>query len=235
VTASLRTSRLRIATLAAIVVVSAVATIGTGMASAAVPLYGVQGISDDAGTPTNQINGLLNNAKKLHVQLLRIGVTWSELEPITQGVYDPTQLAAIDQVVNGAAARGIRILMFVDSTPCWASSSPNRNGCKGANPNADNVTSYPPSDPQSYVPVSTFLAARYGTKLAAFEVWNEPDQINEKYWAGPQKVPRYVALVKAVYGPLKRVNPQLQVLAGSFVGVNGAWLQAMYNAGIKGF
>jgi hypothetical protein len=71
--------------------------------------------------------------------------------------------------------------------------------------------------------------------LTAYEVWNEPDQVNEKYWAGPNKIPRYVAMTKAVYGPLKAINPQLQVLAGSFVGINGAWLQALYNAGIKGF
>jgi hypothetical protein len=79
-----------------------------------------------------------------------------------------------------------------------------------------------------------FLAARYGERLAAFEIWNEPDQANEKFWAGPDKVARYVALVKATYGPLKRVNPGLQVLAGSFVGTDGRWLRAMYRAGIQG-
>ena len=33
--------------------------------------------------------------------------------------------------------------------------------------------------------------------LAAFEVWNEPDQANENYWAGPNKIANYVALTKA--------------------------------------
>jgi hypothetical protein len=71
--------------------------------------------------------------------------------------------------------------------------------------------------------------------LAAFEIWNEPDQINEQYWAGPNKIANYVALTKAVYPAIKRVAPQVPVLAGSFVGGNGKWLQALYAAGIKGY
>jgi hypothetical protein len=96
------------------------------------------------------------------------------------------------------------------------------------------VTRYGPKDPQDYVSVATHLAARYGDKLGAFEVWNEPDQSNEKYWAGPDKVKRYVALTQAVYGPLKQASPNLPVLAGSFVGTDGAWLKAMYAAGVQG-
>ena len=70
--------------------------------------------------------------------------------------------------------------------------------------------------------------------MAAFELWNEPDHRNELYWAGPNKVPRYVALAKALYGPLKQAAPKVPVLAGAFVGTNGAWLQALYDAGLKG-
>jgi hypothetical protein len=82
--------------------------------------------------------------------------------------------------------------------------------------------------------VATFLAGRYGAKLAAFEIWNEPDQANELYFAGPDKARRYAALVRTLYRPLKQVNPQLKVLAGAFVGYNGNFLRALYRAGIKG-
>ena len=78
------------------------------------------------------------------------------------------------------------------------------------------------------------MVARYAPNLAAFEVWNEPDQANEIYWAGPNKIRGYVALAKAVYPALKQVAPSVPVLAGSFVGGNGKWLQALYNAGLKG-
>jgi hypothetical protein len=41
--------------------------------------------------------------------------------------------------------------------------------------------------------------------------------------------------VKATYPAVKHAAPKVPVLAGSFVGTNGAWLTAMYKAGIKGF
>ena len=53
-------------------------------------------------------------------------------------------------------------------------------------------------DPATFAKMSSFLVARYQAGLAAYEVWNEPDQANENYWAGPNKVARYVALTKAV-------------------------------------
>jgi hypothetical protein len=128
----------------------------------------------------------------------------------------------------------MKVLLLVGSTPCWASSSPARGSCTGADANNHEVTRYQPSGTKGYADVSAFLAQRYAKDLAAFEIWNEPDQVNEQYWAGPNKVVNYVALAKAVYPAIKQVAPNVTVLAGSFVGGNGKWLQALYKAGIKG-
>ncbi len=75
----------------------------------------------------------------------------------------------------------------------------------------------------------------YGTHLAAIEVWNEPDQSNQHYFAGPDKPQRYAAILRAAYPAIKLVNPQVPVLAGSLVGSNGVFLRALYAAGIKGY
>jgi hypothetical protein len=196
------------------------------------PLVGVQGVSayeSDAKAAKD-----LDIAKKAHFGAIRVQAFWAGLQPSGPDAYDNAQLAALDKVVDGAAQRGLKVILFADGTPCWASSAPAavKAGCRGETKSS--VYRYGPSDPQTFVALSTFLVQRYGAKLAAYEVWNEPDQANENYWAGPNKVARYVALAKAVYGPLKAVAPQLPVLAGSFVGANGKWLQAMYDAGIKG-
>jgi hypothetical protein len=79
------------------------------------------------------------------------------------------------------------------------------------------------------------LAQRYGTRLAAIEVWNEPDQANEDYFAGPEKPQRYAAILRAAYPAIKQANPNVPVLAGSLVGANGVFLRALYAAGIKGY
>ncbi len=76
---------------------------------------------------------------------------------------------------------------------------------------------------------------RYGTKLTAIEVWNEPDQSNEDYFAGPDKAQNYARVLRAAYGAVKAANPGVLVLGGSLVGSNGVFLRALYAAGIKGY
>ena len=196
------------------------------------PVGGVQSISVGSASSGDAAVQTLDRAKAVGAKLIRVNAIWSALEP-RQGQQDANYLATLDKVVDGASQRGIRTLLLVVGTPCWASTLATKD-CSQPNANESAATRYPPSNPADYVKVSTFLASRYGSKLAAFEVWNEPDQSNELYWAGPDKVKGYVALAKAAYAPLKAANPKMAVLAGAFVGPNGKWLQALYDAGIKG-
>ena len=226
--------RFRVLLLALFVALGLAASV-TPAAHAAV--FGTQGISHGVGIRQASTDRDLTLAARAGAKLIRVPAEWSMLEPVAQGQRDPAAVEALDRVVGAAARRGMRTVMVVVGTPCWASSAPSaeRTSCSGANANRSAVTRYRPSDPTSVVPIATFLAARYANHLAAFQIWNEPDQSNEKYWAGPDKVKSYVAMVRALYGPLKQAAPKVPVLAGSFVGTNGKWLEAMYAAGIKGF
>ncbi|MBA2517085.1 MAG: cellulase family glycosylhydrolase, partial [Solirubrobacterales bacterium] len=219
-----------------LVVATAVATAAglgpSGRADAAV--FGLQGTSSSLQTTSDRD---LDLAERSGARVYRVQATWSALEPIARGIRDPGALALLDHLVAGAAQRGMRTILVLSSTPCWASSAPasDRGGCVGPTPNRFAVTRYQPAAANSAVPIATFLAARYRSNLAAFQVWNEPDQSNENYWAGPDKVVNYVKLVRALYRPLKRAAPSVPVIAGSFVGTNGRWLQAMYDARANGF
>jgi hypothetical protein len=204
-------------------------------AASAAPLFGVQADGVNGSSTKSGIENQLSGAASARAKGMRLEVDWSQLEPRRQGDYDPAVLANLDAMVDGAAQRGIKVLLFIDRTPCWASSAPDKGNCAAGDANRFAVTRYQPADVQTAVPVSLFLVQRYGAKLGAFEVWNEPDQANQKYWAGPDKVTNYVALMKALYAPIKQLAPTLPVIAGSFVGTNGAWLKAMYAAGAKGF
>jgi hypothetical protein len=220
----------RLAALFATIAAVLLACAGT---AAAKPLYGVQGVPTYAGASQADVDTALDAAKAAHAKVVRVEALWSLIEPAA-GQRNAAELAAVDRVVAGAAQRGMKALLMIDSTPCWASSSPDKGSCPAGAADTNRATRYPPSDVQRYVDFATFLAARYAPDLAAFEIWNEPDQINEIYWAGPNKVRGYVAMAKAVYPALKRVAPSVPVLAGAFVGANGKWLQALYDAGIKG-
>ncbi len=219
--------------LAAAAAVAAAAGASAAPAAAA-PAYGIQGIGATAGV---SFTADLAVAQRLKTTVTRIEASWAALEPDGPGrAPAPEALARLDALIDGAARRRIKTVLFINRTPCWASSAPARlrAGCRGVGRNAFAVTRYQPRDVGRVVPISRFLVERYGSKLAAFEVWNEPDQANEKYWAGPNKVRNYVKLVKALYAPLKRANPALPVLAGSFVGIDSRWLEAMYARGVKG-
>lgn len=213
-------------TLAALVGLLAAVALGSATAQARVT-WGAQGLTSP---------GVAAQVQAAGGSITRIEVSWAELQPTGPGPLDPAALARVDAAVRQATSHGMRVVMFLDRTPCWASAAPDdvRAGCTGPGANGTEVTRYRPADVTTAVPVSVALVQRYAASLAAFQVWNEPDQVNEKYWAGPDKVATYVALVKALYGPLKQAAPSVPVLAGSFVGVDGRWLKAMYDAGIKG-
>ncbi len=174
-------------------------------------------------------------AKTLRATVLRTAVPWSVLEPTGPGAVDPGALAFLDRLVNDAAAAGIRVIATADSTPCWAAAAPSQT-LAACRPQAESdANAWPPRNPADYAAYVAFLAGRYGTRLAAIEVWNEPDQSNEAYLAGPNKARNDAALLRAAYPAIKAANPSVTVLGGSLVGSNGAFLRALYAEGIKGF
>jgi hypothetical protein len=172
-------------------------------------------------------------AHALHATLVRATLSWSHLEPLHPGQIDSAALAFTDRLVADAAADRIGVILVVDSSPCWASSAPAdvlRRSSRSSSAN-----SWPPRNPADYAAVTAFLAARYGTRLSALEVWNEPDQANELYFAGRDKARRYATLLRAAYPAIKQANPNVTVLGGSLVGSSGVFLRALYAAGIGGY
>ena len=199
------------------------------------PLGGlnISGLSSSARL--SEADGEIATARALHAQVVRVAVPWSVLEPRGPGQVEPHALAYLDRLVGDAAAGGIRVILTADSTPCWASSAPASLLRRCAPGGASKANAWPPLDPSAYASFVAYLAARYGTRLAAIEVWNEPDQANEDYLAGPEKPQRYAAILRAAYPAIKQVAPSVLVLAGSLVGSNGVFLRALYAAGIKGY
>ena len=198
------------------------------------PLAGVSLTELPFGAPAARVNQEIARARSLDAHAIRVAIPWSTIEP-RQGQIEPRALAFTDHLVSQASAEGIKVVALTLSTPCWASSAPPSllATCRpGQNGKAQ---AWPPSHPNTYGSFVAFLAARYGSKLAAIEVWNEPDQANEDYFAGPNKAQRYAAVLRAAYPAIKHADPAMPVLGGSLVGSNGAFLRALYAAGIKGY
>ncbi|MGH2902531.1 MAG: cellulase family glycosylhydrolase [Solirubrobacteraceae bacterium] len=192
------------------------------------------GVNINLGSPA-EASRQIALAHALHAKVVRVEVPWSELEPLGPNQLEPRGLTSLDHLTSYAAADGIGVVAMVESTPCWASSAPASLLRVCVPGQAGRANSWPPANPATFAAFAAFLAQRYGTRLAALEVWNEPDQSNEDYFAGPNKPQRYAALLKAAYPAIKQANPNVPVLAGSLVGANGVFLRAVYAAGIKGY
>jgi hypothetical protein len=203
--------------------------------AAAAPAGGVNILGLSYGSTPAQADQAIALASRLHARVVRTELPWAVLEPLAPGRLDPQALAFTDKLMADAAAAGIKVILTVRSTPCWQSSAPAALLAKCSPTELTTANAWPPREPASYGAFVAFLARRYGPQLAAIEVWNEPDQANELYFAGPEKATRYAAVLRAAYPAIKQADPSVAVIAGSLVGSNGAFLNALYAAGIKGF
>jgi polysaccharide biosynthesis protein PslG len=207
----------------------------TTRAASSYPLGGVNIGRLGYGSQPAQADREIAEAKQLGAKLVRIAVPWSVMQPRAAGQSEAGALAYTNRLTADAAAARIKLIVLVDSTPCWASSAP-ASLLRRCEPNQDGAANrWPPLDASAYATFVASLAQRYGTELAAIEIWNEPDQANELYFAGPDKAARYAALLRAAYTAIKRANAGVLVLGASIVGDNGKFLRLLYADGIKGF
>jgi polysaccharide biosynthesis protein PslG len=215
---------------------SSSAAAGRRTGTSGAPLGGVNIVANLLGNgATASIDREIALAHSLHAAVVRAGVPWSALEPSGPGQISQVALSSLDRLMSDAAGDGIHVIVFVDSTPCWASSAP-ASLLRRCTPDTDSkANAWPPSSPAYYASTVSYLARRYGPELAAIEIWNEPDQRNEDYFAGPHKARRYAAILRAAYPAIKQADPNIPVLAGSLVGYNGVFLRALYAAGIRGY
>jgi hypothetical protein len=166
---------------------------------------------------------------------VRLDLAWGSLEQSGKGQYAQWYVDKADAIFNAAAARGIKVLTVFHTTPCWASSAPAelKQDCTGSWWDR-NVQNYPPVNPADYADAAAWVARRWGDRMAALEIWNEPNEANQDFLVSADPAADYVKLVKAAYSPVKSVRPNLPVLAGATSFADRAFIERLYDLGIKG-
>jgi hypothetical protein len=98
------------------------------------------------------------------VDTIRVLIPWKGVESST----DVWTWSAVDRMVNSAAARDMTVIGILNSPPDWAMvpGTPSLGG--------------PPADPAEYAEFAGMVATRYAGKVAAYEVWNEPNYY--RFW-----------------------------------------------------
>ncbi len=222
-----RPSRLTLRALA----LAATVALGWAGAASAQQLRGVAlhpMASDDSASTIQREFDLLQSAG---ADTVRFDVFWTAVEWNGKGQYNAGALSWLDWVMSQAQSHGLKVILDVWSTPCWASSAPATVtlGCTygwWTRP----VRYYPPKNPQDYADFAAFAAKRWQSSLAAIELWNEP---NGNFLYSQDKAGDYAALVRAAYPAVKAVAPTLPVLI-SMAGTDTSFLSALYADGIRG-
>ncbi|MBU0490788.1 MAG: PKD domain-containing protein [Chloroflexi bacterium] len=146
----------------------------------------------------------------------------------------------VDNVLAVCSARDLKLLLRVDRPPAWA------------NGTGDTA---PPYNAADYGAFMGALAVHCRGQLdgIAYEVWNEPNL--EIEWGGqPPDPARYTRLLKAAYPRVKAADPDARIVTAGLATTGGTltgnkltttakgmayndlhYIQAMYNAGAKGY
>ncbi len=151
---------------------------------------------------------------------VRLFVNWNVLEAPADGAHDMHAIAALERRVAAHAAAGTKVLVVVTMAPKWA--------------NGSDDPSVPPRDPRHYAEFVAFLAGELDGRVAAWELWNEPNDGPEPgFWAGPADPGGYAALLKAAYPAIKQADPDAAVITGGLVANDFEFVEGLLAHGAR--
>lgn len=116
---------------------------------------------------------------------------WSDLEP-QPGDWDWEQA---DRILSEVLRRGLRLVVRLGQVPSWAR-EPQHHGTRDA----------PPASITAWSGYCRNVAQRYAGKVAAYQIWNEPNLSRE--WGGERPNPaEYVRVLAACSQAIRAVDP----------------------------
>lgn len=159
-----------------------------------------------------------------NIHTVRIGIPWVGVETLPNK-FDWTRA---DRAVAAANSVNASIICVITSTPLWAMAP------GGIPPNGR------PLSLDRYADFTAAVADRYKGRIAAYEVWNEPNGIIG-YSPAPD-ANGYTAMLKAAYPKIKAADPNA-IVVGGVLGSGKSWgtwtvspvsyLTSMYAAGAQ--
>ena len=167
------------------------------------------------GVPTPQnVDDIIASGSKY----ARFFVLWSDVEG-TRGAFDNLLVSTYQTEFSRLNAAGVKPVVVIMGAPSWANGSGDRF--------------VPPANPADFGAFTGAFAARLRGRVAAYEIWNEPDEA--AFWHGSApSVAKYAALLRASYPAIKAADPSAMVVTGPTTGNNYDWIDGLYNNGAKG-
>jgi hypothetical protein len=156
---------------------------------------------------------------------------WRDIEGYEKGEYDWFRP---DWIVDAAERHDLDIVIRIDRQPLWS---------VRALPDSEIKNNQPPVDLADFGDFCGVLAERYAGRVAAYQVWNEPNLSRE--WG--EKLPNpaeYTALLQVCYEAIKAVDPEAIVISAGLAPTgthdhtavpDDIFLQGMYDAGASDY
>lgn len=178
-----------------------------------------------------------NPAAELHLDWTRMSnfthvkqiFAWEDIQPGA----DLWTWARADEVVQQADEMNVQIVARLSDAPDWTHPT--------AGVKDEDWHDAPPDDPADFGRFCGAVAARYATRIAAYQVWNEPNLDRE--WGNLQpNAARYVELLAACSTAIREADPAAVIISAG-LSPTGTWtehvtpddiyLQQMYDAGFS--
>lgn len=163
----------------------------------------------DGTSPLERVKRHFAAARRLGASYFRCGFTWNAIER-QPGKYD---WSFWDNLVEVSEESHIPLIPYVAYPPKWAVST-------GAE-----FWKQPPRDPQLYGDFMYRIAARYRGRVAAWEIWNEPD--NRDYWTGT--VDQFASLVMLAARRIRDADPSAILVLGGLAYGPSAFFERLIN------
>jgi hypothetical protein len=166
---------------------------------------------------------------------IRQELPWEQIEPRAKGeTTDPTYGGStwtkFDDIVDRASAMGMHLVLRLDTSPRWALPPDAADGLS------------PPINDEDYFDFVSQVATRYRGKVAAYQVWNEPNLTSE--WGHkPPDAAAYARLLQGASSRLRAADPNALVVMAALSptltensdALNELiYLQQLYDAGVHG-
>jgi polysaccharide biosynthesis protein PslG len=172
------------------------------------------------------IRPILRHLQALGVGWVKVQVSWKLYQPYPDA-YAEDRLAELDTLVEATVNNNIQVLLSVSKAPEWSRPTTELDG--------------PPTDYALYRDFMAFLGNRYQGRVAAYELWNEPNLQRE--WNGaPLSAADLTRLIAAGAEGLRQSDPEAQIIsaAPATTGINDGitaiddrvYLRSMLEAGI---
>ena len=168
----------------------------------------------------------VRDARLDHV--VRCGAVWLRTDAYWSALQTGASTYAwsgLDGVVDAARARGLRVILAAHTTPAWARPAGQ----------ADTFGPASVTEQDRFAAFCGVLAARYAGRVAAIEVWNEPNL--DQFWSPTPSPASYGSLLTKAAAAIRVAAPGVAVVAGGTGGVGTgpdidplAWYESLCNA-----